>query len=113
MPDESGTEPLTIRRAQHEVDTTILAQGGYWPPLANLARLFEECGELARALNQVYGRKLVKSGEMAVTAQEELGDILYVLLALANDLQIDAEAALAQALAKAHRRSLQAERGSE
>ena len=39
------TTPLTLRQTQAEVDATIRALGGYWPPLANLARLFEECGE--------------------------------------------------------------------
>lgn len=96
---------LTIRAAQAEVDASILALGGYWPPLANLARLFEECGELARVINQTYGPKPRKPAETAVAIHEELGDILYVTLALANDLGVDADAALADAVAKARRRA--------
>ena len=96
---ETG-QTLTLRAAQAEVDATIRALGGYWPPLANLARLFEECGELARAVNQVYGPKQVKSGETQAVAGEELGDTLYVLLVLANSLNLDAEGALAAVLAK-------------
>jgi NTP pyrophosphatase (non-canonical NTP hydrolase) len=91
---------LTLREAQEQVDASIRALGGYWPPLANLARLFEECGELARAVNQAYGPKLRKPGEAAVSASDELGDALYVLLVLANSLDLDAEAALSGALAE-------------
>ena len=93
-------EALTLHEAQTRVDASIRALGGYWPPLANLARLFEECGELARAVNQTQGPKLRKPGEAAVSASDELGDALYVLLVLANSLDLDAEAALANALAK-------------
>src|SRR6476661_6182018 len=91
---------LTVSEAQARVDASIRALGGYWPPLANLARLFEECGELARAVNQAYGPKLRKPGEAAVSASDELGDALYVLLVLANSLDLDAETALSNALAK-------------
>ena len=91
---------LTLREAQARVDASIRALGGYWPPLANLARLFEECGELARAVNQAHGPKLRKPGEAAVSASDELGDALYVLLVLANSLDLDAETALSNALAK-------------
>ncbi len=96
---------LTLRAAQAEVDASIRALGGYWPPLANLARLFEECGELARAVNQAYGPKQVKPGEGQAATQDELGDVLYVLLALANSLDLDAEAALDGVLRKARGRA--------
>lgn len=92
--------PLTIAEAQRAVDGSIMALGGYWEPLANLARLFEECGEFARAVNQSVGPKRIKPGEAQAHLQEELGDLLYTALVLANSLEIDAEAALRQALAK-------------
>ena len=101
---ETRPAPLTLAEAQRAVDASILALGGYWPPLANLARLFEECGELARVVNQTHGPKLVKSGEAARAAQEELGDTLYTLLVLANSLGVDAEEALRAALDKTARR---------
>jgi NTP pyrophosphatase (non-canonical NTP hydrolase) len=87
------------------VDATIVAQGGYWSPLANLARLFEECGELARAINQTYGSKLVKPDEAPAEVREELGDALYVLLVLANSLKMDADEALRAAFSKAYVRA--------
>ena len=99
-PSSEPTASLTLRDAQAKVDTTIHALGGYWPPLANLARLFEECGELARAVNQAHGPKRVKFGEAQAAAQEELGDVLYTLLVLANSLQVDAEQALASVIEK-------------
>ena len=96
--------PLTLAEAQRAVDASILALGGYWPPLANLARLFEECGELARVVNQTHGPKLVKAGEASRATQEELGDTLYTLLVLANSLGVDAEESLRAALDKTARR---------
>ena len=96
--------PLTLGEAQRAVDASILALGGYWPPLAQLARLFEECGELARVVNQTHGPKLVKTSEAQREAREELGDTLYVTLALANSLGVDAEEALRAALDKTARR---------
>jgi NTP pyrophosphatase (non-canonical NTP hydrolase) len=107
---EDGAGPaVTLRRAQAEVDASVLALGGYWEPLANLARLFEECGELARAINQTYGAKQLKVGEQSAATAEELGDCLYVLLVLANSLHIDADAALGAALAKVRQRAVPAE----
>ena len=105
MADADNGQGLTLRDAQAEVDATIHALGGYWPPLANLARLFEECGELARAVNQAEGHKRVKPGEAPGSASEELGDALYVLLVLANSLGVDAEAALSAVLAKVRARA--------
>jgi NTP pyrophosphatase (non-canonical NTP hydrolase) len=99
-------EPITLSTAQSAVDESILEAGGYWPPLANLARLFEECGELARAVNQSHGPKVKKPGEDAVAVQEELGDCLYVLLVLANSLGVDAEAGLEAAVTKVRQRSM-------
>lgn len=96
--------PLTIRDAQARVDASIRALGGYWPPLANLARLLEECGELARAVNQAHGPKRVKPGEPHADAREEIGDALYTLLVLANSLTVDAETALADVLEKVRAR---------
>jgi NTP pyrophosphatase (non-canonical NTP hydrolase) len=95
---------LTLWAAQAAVDVSIEALGGYWPPLANLARLFEECGELARAVNQAHGPKRLKAGETQAVAVEELGDVLYVLLVLANSLGIDAAAALEDVLRRVESR---------
>lgn len=102
---EEEKQPLTLPAAQRAVDASIQALGGYWPPLAALARLFEECGELARAVNQTHGPKPVKPGESAASLEEELGDVLYITLALANDLGVDAAQALDAALARSAKRA--------
>jgi NTP pyrophosphatase (non-canonical NTP hydrolase) len=77
---------------------------GYWPPLANLARLTEEVGELARELNHRFGPKRKKADEPAGSVEEELGDILFVLVCLANSLEVDLAACFRQSLAKAQTR---------
>lgn len=102
---EPPEQPLTLGAAQRAVDASVQALGGYWPPLANLARLFEECGELARAVNQAYGPKRLKAGEGQAALADELGDVLYVALVLANSCGADAEAALRSALARARERA--------
>ena len=63
---------LTLREAQRRVDAWIAQyQAGYWPPLANLARLIEETGELARLLNHREGHKPKKAGEAEQEKAEE------------------------------------------
>lgn len=92
---------MTLREAQQAVDQWIgRFREGYWPPLANLARLAEELGELARELNHLYGPKRKKPEEPPGSVEEELGDLLFVLICLANSLQVDLEKALQQVLAK-------------
>ncbi|RNA93139.1 nucleotide pyrophosphohydrolase [Staphylococcus aureus] len=75
---------------QREVDEYIgQFKTGYFSPLANLARLTEEVGELARKINHTYGEKKKKDSEEANTIKAELGDNLFVLLCLANSMGID------------------------
>lgn len=105
QPAPDTTASLTLRAAQAAVDSSIRLLGGYWPPLANLARLIEECGELARAVNQRDGPKQIKASEVPAAEFEELGDALYALLVLANSLDVDAAAALRAALDKVNARA--------
>jgi NTP pyrophosphatase (non-canonical NTP hydrolase) len=96
---------MTLEEAQRAVDAWIgRFRDGYWPPLANLARLVEEVGELARELNHRYGPKTRKPQEPPVELALELGDILFVLLALANEQGIDMEDAFARVLDKYEQR---------
>ena len=98
----SAEQPLTLVRAQQVVDRWIRANGGYWPPLANLARLVEEVGELSRELNHRHGPKRKKSGEPEQDVSLELADVLFVLIALANDQGVDLDDALRRTLGKYH-----------
>jgi NTP pyrophosphatase (non-canonical NTP hydrolase) len=80
---------MNIKDAQETVDKTIQEYGGYWEPLSMLARLTEEVGELARAMNQEYGGKRKKSDDDGREIEKELADVLYTVLAIANSQKID------------------------
>ncbi|MBU0437655.1 nucleotide pyrophosphohydrolase [Staphylococcus succinus] len=80
----------SINDMQKEVDDYIgQFKTGYFSPLANLARLTEEVGELSREINHYYGEKKKKTSEAENTIKAELGDNLFVLLCIANSLDID------------------------
>lgn len=92
---------MKISEAQHAVDAYVgQFKEGYWPPLTNLARLIEEVGELARELNHRYGHKTKKPDEPEQDLGEELADILFVVIAIANQQQIDLQAAFQGVLDK-------------
>jgi NTP pyrophosphatase (non-canonical NTP hydrolase) len=92
---------MTLRELQERVHAWIgQFQEGYWSPLANLARLVEEVGELARELNHLHGPKRRKPEEAAGDLALELADILFVLVAIANSQGIDLEQAMERTLAK-------------
>ena len=90
----------SLKAAQKAVDDWITRNGGYWPPLANLARLVEEVGELSRELNHRHGPKAKKSGEPEQDLALELADVLFVLIALANEQGVDLDDALRRTLDK-------------
>ncbi|GAA0347760.1 nucleotide pyrophosphohydrolase [Bacillus carboniphilus] len=84
----------TMQQIQKEVDDYIgQFKEGYFSPLAMMARLTEELGELAREINHYYGEKPKKNTEKEKTIEEELGDVLFVAICLANSLNIDLEEA--------------------
>jgi NTP pyrophosphatase (non-canonical NTP hydrolase) len=92
---------MDLRDAQARVDAWIgQFEEGYWPPLANLARLTEEVGELARLLNHRYGPKTKRADEPEQDLALELADVLFVLLVLANEQKIDLQDALERTLEK-------------
>ncbi|MGM0921623.1 MAG: nucleotide pyrophosphohydrolase [Bacillota bacterium] len=84
----------TMKDLQKEVDDYIgQFKEGYFSPLAMMARLTEEMGELAREINHTYGEKPKKQTEQEKKIEEEAGDILFVLICLANSLNVDLEEA--------------------
>ncbi|MBB5173572.1 nucleotide pyrophosphohydrolase [Texcoconibacillus texcoconensis] len=88
-------DEMSIQDAQKRVDDYISQfKEGYFSPLAMMARLTEEMGELAREVNHYYGEKPKKESEEAKTIEAELGDIFFVLICLANSLDIDLDEAL-------------------
>ncbi|SDB91043.1 NTP pyrophosphatase, house-cleaning of non-canonical NTPs [Shouchella lonarensis] len=91
----------TMQQMQKEVDDYIgQFKEGYFSPLAMLARFTEELGELAREVNHYYGEKPKKETEAENTIEQEMGDLLFVLICLANSLQIDLSTAHDEVLHK-------------
>lgn len=92
---------MEIQEAQERVDHWISRfEEGYWPPLAILARLVEEVGELSRELNHRFGSKPKRPDEQEADLALELGDVLFVILSLANQQGIDLAEALERVLEK-------------
>lgn len=80
----------SLAQIQREVDQYISQfKEGYFSPLALVARLAEEVGELAREVNHTYGEKPKKPDEADNSIEMELGDILFILNCFANSLNID------------------------
>jgi NTP pyrophosphatase (non-canonical NTP hydrolase) len=99
MPD-TQQQPLTELQTIVDAWAERYWGGEYWPPLANLARLAEEVGEIARAVNQIHGPKRVKASEAIAQLGAEIGDTLFVLFCLANSTGVDLQAAFDATLDK-------------
>jgi len=86
------------------LDAWIKQRGRYWSPLSQFARLAEEVGELGRELNFRYGDKPRAAKDEGGSLTDELGDIFFIVLLLANDLGIDLAASLTATLTKYEQR---------
>jgi len=85
---------LTIEEMQQMVDEYISQfEEGYFSPLALMARLTEETGELAREVNHYYGEKPKRADEEENSIDMELADCMFILICFANSLNIDLEKA--------------------
>ena len=92
---------MRIREAQERVDRWIgRFEEGYWPPLAILARLVEEVGELAREVNHRFGSKPKRADEADAELELEIADVLFVIISLANQQGIDLEGAFDRVMEK-------------
>ena len=95
---------MTIRDAQEMVDNWIKTYGvRYVSELTNMACLTEEVGELARVMARQYGDQSFKEGEKA-NIGEEMADILWVLLCLANQTGVDLSEELQKSIEKKTKR---------
>ena len=91
---------MTIKEAQEAVDRWIKEYGvRYFSELTNMAVLTEEVGELARVMARKYGDQSFKPGEKD-NLGEEMADILWVLLCLANQTGVDLTAELEKSIEK-------------
>ena len=86
---------LTIKQAQAEVDTWIKTVGvRYFNELTNLGILLEEVGELSRLMVRKYGEQSFKESDIGKELSDEMADVLWVLICLANQTGVDLTEAL-------------------
>ena len=94
-------DSLTIKQAQQRVDEWIKSIGvRYFSELTNLAQLMEEVGEVARIMSRTYGEQSFKRSDMDAQLSDELADVLFVLICIANQTGVDLSAALEDNLRK-------------
>jgi NTP pyrophosphatase (non-canonical NTP hydrolase) len=102
-----------MQEFQQDIDDWIqTAGGGYWSPHANLARIAEEVGELARLINHLYGPKPKKASEASQELGEELADIVFAVICMASSEGIDLEESLGDVLVKVWERDRDRYRGA-
>jgi NTP pyrophosphatase (non-canonical NTP hydrolase) len=83
------SNPITLEEAQHQADEWIHTYGvRYFNELTNMAILTEEVGELARVMARTYGEQSFKEGETP-NLSEEMADVLWVLVCMANQTGVD------------------------
>lgn len=99
---------MTISEAQAIVDKWIKENGvRYFSELTNMAILTEEVGEVARIISRQYGEQSFKKSDEGKQLSDELADVLFVLICLANQTGIDLTAALQKNLDKKTQRDSQ------
>ncbi|MDE6267435.1 MAG: nucleotide pyrophosphohydrolase [Muribaculaceae bacterium] len=103
MEEKTGESP-TLRQVQEMVDGWIRTVGvRYFSPLTNMAVLAEETGEVARVMARLYGDQSAKPGD-SLDLADELADLLWVTVAIANQTGVDLTEALERNMEKKTRR---------
>lgn len=96
---------MEIKELQKDVDQWIKTIGvRYFNELTNLAILTEEVGELARIMSRKYGEQSFKNNEEEADLGDEMADVLWVLVCLANQTGVDLEAAIKKNIEKKTKR---------
>lgn len=86
---------MTIQEAQEKVDSWIKTTGvRYFSELTNMAILTEEVGEVARLMSRLYGDQSFKESDKGKELADELADVLWVLICIANQTGVDLTEAL-------------------
>lgn len=99
---ESST---SLKELQTQVDEWINTKGvRYFNELTNLGILMEEVGELARVLTRTHGEQSFKPNEKNINLADEMADVLFVLVCLANQTGVDLESAMRGAFKKRNER---------
>lgn len=92
---------MSLAKYQQQIDDVLQPHAKpYWSPLSQLARLSEEVGEVARIMNHQYGDKPKKPGEVHEPLEDELADILFIVLCIANSEGLQLDKAMERAIAK-------------
>lgn len=105
---------MTIQDAQQKVDGWIKTTGvRYFSELTNMAILTEEVGELARLMARKYGDQSFKKGEEDKDLGDEMADVLWVLLCLANQTGVDLTTALEKNFEKKNTRDVERHKQNE
>ena len=92
---------MTIQEAQARVDEWISTTGvRYFNELTNMAILTEEVGEVARIMSRTYGEQSFKKGEDGKALSDELADVLWVLICIANQTGVDLQDAFEKNMQK-------------
>ena len=94
-------DSLSIKELQTQVDQWIKTIGvRYFSELTNMAILTEEVGELARLIARKYGDQSFKKGEESLELGDELADVLWVLVCIANQTEVDLTSAIKKNIEK-------------
>lgn len=105
---------MDIKNAQTEVDNWIKAHGvRYFNELTNMAQLTEEVGEVARIIARRYGEQSEKESDKDKDLGEELADVVFVVLCLANQTGVDLQAAFDKKMELKTRRDHDRHHGNE
>jgi NTP pyrophosphatase (non-canonical NTP hydrolase) len=111
--NDLSTSSITIADAQDQVDQWIQTIGvRYFDEMTNLAQLVEEVGEVARILSRTKGEQSTKPGAVLGELSDELADVLFVVICLANQSGIDLTDALRRNLEKKTNRDLSRHRNN-
>jgi NTP pyrophosphatase (non-canonical NTP hydrolase) len=107
-------QDLTIREAQEQVDAWIRTVGvRYFNELTNLGILMEEVGELSRLMVRTYGEQSFKESDKGKELADEMADVLWVLICLANQTGVDLTQALQKNFDKKNIRDATRHQGNE
>ena len=99
---------MTIEEAQHKVDEWIKTYGvRYFSPLTNMAILAEEVGEVARVMARTYGDQSCKPSDECKNLADELADVMWVLMCIANQTGVNLTDAFAKNIEKKTTRDCQ------
>ncbi len=107
-------QSITIREAQQKVDEWIKKIGvRYFNELTNMAVLTEEVGEVARIISRQYGEQSFKKKEKDKHLEDELADVLFVVICLANQTGVDLTKAFEKNMEKKSKRDKKRHKGNK